>query len=70
MQTIISLVAAGIGVAIVPHSVMQMAQSGVAYCELSDVTEQGVLAAAWLASNANPVLQTFLEVIRQPAPSS
>lgn len=64
MQTIVSLVAAGIGVAIVPHSITKMGQSGVAYCELSDVREEGTLAAAWLPANINPVLGLFLDVVR------
>ncbi len=66
MQTIVSLVAAGIGVAIVPEATAELKQAGVAFCELSDVDEKSVLSAAWSPENINPVLQRFLEVVREP----
>jgi DNA-binding transcriptional LysR family regulator len=64
MQTIISLVAAGIGVAILPHSVMNLSQEGTVYRELLDVEEEGLLAAAWSPENTNPTLAVFLEIVK------
>ncbi|MBJ3777063.1 LysR family transcriptional regulator [Acuticoccus mangrovi] len=60
-QTIVSLVAEGIGVALVPHSVGRLGVSGVCFRALRDPpTVEQVLA--WQPTNLNPALPRFLEV--------
>ncbi|RAH98307.1 LysR family transcriptional regulator [Acuticoccus sediminis] len=60
-QTIVSLVAEGIGVALVPRSVERLGVAGVTFRVLTDapVVEQ---VLAWRTSNLNPALPRFLEV--------
>ncbi|HVW25589.1 MAG TPA: LysR substrate-binding domain-containing protein [Polyangiaceae bacterium] len=60
---IVSLVAAGYGVAILPESIREMRRPGV---ELRPIIGAPFidLLAAWRASNASPVLRTFLDVMR------
>ncbi len=68
MQTIVSLVATGIGVAIVPHSVRQMGDIGVSYCDLVGVDSDAVLAAAWHRRNSNPALDSFIDILEAQTP--
>jgi DNA-binding transcriptional LysR family regulator len=70
MQTIVSLVATGIGVAIVPHSIQRIGREGVSYCELTGVDDQALLSAAWNRSNQNPALGSFLDVLTDHTPWS
>jgi len=70
MQTIVSLVATGIGVAIVPHSIQRMGREGVSYCELTGVEDEALLSAAWHRSNENPALASFLDVLTAHTPWS
>jgi DNA-binding transcriptional LysR family regulator len=61
---IVSLVAAGYGVAIFPESIREMHRPGV---ELRPIVGSPSidLLAAWRASNTSPVLRTFLEIMRR-----
>lgn len=66
MQTIISLVSAGIGVALVPASLRHLARTGVRYMSLpgdGPYLESGVV---WRRDDATPTLQRFLDVALQP----
>jgi len=58
-QTIVSLVAENLGIAMVPDSMRRVAAARVAYCELEDapVVEHVV---AWRRGNLNPTLRPFL----------
>lgn len=62
-QTIISLVAEGIGVAIVPESVKKLHYAGVKYLELeqSPAIEQVII---WHQDNSNPALNSFTRLAR------
>ena len=63
MQTIISLVSAGMGIALVPASLRHLARTGVRYVELHDdapLLETGVI---WRRDDATPTLRRFLEVV-------
>lgn len=63
MQTIISLVSAGMGIALVPTSLRNLARRGVRYIELAGeapVLETGV---AWRVDDRTPTLARFLEVV-------
>lgn len=63
MQTIISLVSAGMGIALVPASLRHLARSGVRYVTLAGeapVLETGLL---WRAGEDHPTLRNFLNVV-------
>ncbi|MEG3839643.1 LysR family transcriptional regulator [Microcoleus sp. herbarium14] len=64
MQTIVSLVAAEMGVAIVPASMQNFQRSGVVYKALSESTCIVAIALIW-RSHPTPAVQRFLEVARQ-----
>lgn len=61
VQTIVGLVGAGLGVALVPASVQALARRGVVYRPLRDRVSAPVeLAAVWRAGDASAVLRAFL----------
>ena len=64
MQTIVSLVSAGMGLALVPQSVCNLMRPGVEYCALADPTPLVETGIAWRRDNPSPVLQGFLELLR------
>jgi len=64
MQTIISLVAGGFGVSLVPASVGQVDRSGVVFRPLAGPTPTIELAVAWRRGPGTPVREEFLSVAR------
>ena len=71
MQTIVSLVSAGLGVALIPASLRHIGRKGVAYRELREESPLTEIALAWRANDARPTLQRFVEAVRQVvAPNS
>jgi DNA-binding transcriptional LysR family regulator len=64
-QTIVSLVAVGMGVSIVPASLRSMQRSGVVYRPLDGPAPTTELAVIWRLDDENPALHRFLEVIRE-----
>jgi len=64
MQTIISLVAGGFGVSLVPWSVGQVERAGVAFVPLSGPTPTIEMAIAWRSGSESPVRNEFLDVVR------
>jgi len=69
MRSLIGLVAAEIGVTIVPASLNDSRQTEVVFRELyqGHTTPQYDLAVAWRINNSSPVLQAFLTVVRTAA---
>jgi DNA-binding transcriptional LysR family regulator len=67
MQTIVSLVAAEMGVAIVPASLQQLQRPGVAYRPIAEVTPQVAIALIWRQQERSSIVQRFVEVVRQVA---
>ncbi|NNG22793.1 LysR family transcriptional regulator [Telluria aromaticivorans] len=65
MQTIVSLVSGGMGLALVPQSVSNLMRAGVEYRALVDPTPLAELGLAWRRDNPSPVLQGFLDLIRK-----
>jgi DNA-binding transcriptional LysR family regulator len=65
MQTIVSLVSAGMGIALVPQSVSNLKRPGVAYIPLAHKTASVETGLAWRRDNASPVLRTFLDLLRK-----
>ena len=65
MQTIIGLVSAGMGIALVPQSVSNLKRPGVAYKPLAAATPWIETGIAWRRDNASPVLQAFLNSLER-----
>lgn len=69
MQTIVSLVSAGMGVALVPQSLRNLRRTGVVYRTLGDgapVVETGLV---WRTGDVSPVLAGFIDIVRAQAGS-
>jgi DNA-binding transcriptional LysR family regulator len=64
MPTVISLVAAGLGISLVPGSLRQLARSDVVYRELDGLTVTADLAMVTLASHRGALLRTFTGSVR------
>jgi DNA-binding transcriptional LysR family regulator len=64
MQTIVSLVSAGMGIALVPESVSNLQRSGVKYWPLAQDTPVVETGLAWRRDNTSPVLKGFLDLTR------
>jgi DNA-binding transcriptional LysR family regulator len=64
-ESIISLVAAGFGVSIVPTSSQILRSVGVIYRPLQGVGPTFDLALAWLPGNPSPLLHNFLQIARE-----
>jgi DNA-binding transcriptional LysR family regulator len=69
MQTVIGLVAAGVGISLVPESVRALARRGVTYRALSGDVPSVELAVAWRTGDDSPVLAAFLALMRAMAPA-
>jgi DNA-binding transcriptional LysR family regulator len=67
MQTILSLVAAGIGVALIPNSVQVLQRQGVAYRPLRDRTPATGIAIVRLSDSVSPAIEHFLAVAKEVA---
>jgi DNA-binding transcriptional LysR family regulator len=65
VQTIVALVAAGVGVALVPSSSQAQARAGVVYRPLRpQSTHEAELAAVWRRTDQSPALGSFLAEMR------
>jgi DNA-binding transcriptional LysR family regulator len=65
VQTIVALVAAGVGVALVPSSSQAQARAGVVYRPLRPgSTHEAELAAVWRRTDQSPALGSFLAEMR------
>lgn len=64
MQTIIGLVSAGMGIAIVPSSLQNLQRTGVVYRSFEEKTPLVETAVVWREENITPVLREFLQVVQ------
>jgi DNA-binding transcriptional LysR family regulator len=67
MQTIISLVSAGMGIALVPASLRNLARTGVSYLDLggaAPILETGI---TWRSDDATPTIERFVSMAREMA---
>ncbi len=67
MHIIVSLVAAGMGVSLVPLSACNIRSQGVVYRELEGTPALTEMAVAWLRSSRSALVQNFLTVARETA---
>ncbi|MDK3019252.1 LysR family transcriptional regulator [Pseudodonghicola flavimaris] len=63
MQTIISLVSAGMGIALVPASLRHLARSGVRYLDLSGPAPELETGLIWRRDDRTPTLANFLAMV-------
>jgi DNA-binding transcriptional LysR family regulator len=67
MQTVVSLVSSGLGVAIVPQSIANLGRRGVSYRELSDPHPRLDLWLAWRSNSLSAAAREFLQHARRVA---
>ncbi len=67
IHTIVSLVAAGIGVSLVPLSARDMRSQGVVYRELEGAPTLTEMAVAWPRTSRSAIIQNFLAVAKEIA---
>lgn len=67
IQTLVGLVAAGVGVALVPGSLAELQRPGVVYRPLSGRQVDMGTWAVWRAADASPVRERFLDALRTAA---
>ncbi|GIJ67807.1 LysR substrate-binding domain-containing protein [Virgisporangium ochraceum] len=63
LGALLTLVAAGLGVALVPESTRMLRTEGLAYVGLRDADQPVVSAAMWCSDDASPVLARFLALL-------
>jgi len=66
-QTIVSLVASGMGIAMVPASMEHFQRTGVIYRPLKPPVPTTELAAMWRAEDTSPALKSFLNIVWEVA---
>ncbi|MGH8778920.1 LysR family transcriptional regulator [Paraburkholderia sp.] len=67
MQTIVSLVSAGMGVALVPQSLRNLRRTGVVYRPLREAVPAIETGLVWRTTEVSPVLAGFIEIVRAHA---
>src|SRR5579864_540280 len=67
MQTIVSIVSAGMGVALVPQSLRNLRRTGVVYRPLSESVPAIETGLVWRTAEVSPVLAGFIEIVRAHA---
>lgn len=67
MQTIISLVSADLGVALIPESLRNLQRTGVVYKSLKETSPLTEIHIAWRRGDPLPVLRSFVELAQRTA---
>jgi DNA-binding transcriptional LysR family regulator len=65
MQTIISLVSAGMGIALVPESLRNLARAGVRYVDLDGTAPLLETGIAWRSGDTTPTIERFVSIARE-----
>jgi DNA-binding transcriptional LysR family regulator len=68
IQTVLALVAAGIGLALLPTSFANLSRLGVRFVPLAGALPDRPIALAWRSSSGSPTLAAFLNVARAAVP--
>lgn len=69
MQTIISIVSTGLGVALIPASLTKLKREGVAYLELKERSPKITLGIVYRSKDSNPAVQNFIELAIRSSPA-
>lgn len=67
MQTIVSLVAGDMGIAIAPASLQNLQRTGVLYKNIQEPTPKAAIAMIWHRKERSPIVQRFLDTVKQNA---
>ncbi len=67
LASVISFVAAGLGVSLVPASMQQIRADGVAYLPISDVQAQVTLSLVWRRDERSLVARHFVSIVKEVA---
>lgn len=67
MQTVVSLVSAEMGVALIPRSLRNLQRTGVVYKSLKEKSPVSEIRLAWRSGDSLPALQLFVGLARQMA---
>jgi DNA-binding transcriptional LysR family regulator len=70
MTTVLSLVAGGLGISLLPLNAANLQRKGVVYKEIQDSTTLFELAVVWRCSKSSIILDNFLAVVREIASTS
>jgi DNA-binding transcriptional LysR family regulator len=65
--TIVALVSAGLGVAIVPESIRGLQRAGVVYRRFRERSPRVQTLAVWRRDDDSPILRNFVDVVRSRA---
>lgn len=65
MQTIVSLVSAGLGVTLIPASLEHLGRTGVVYKPLREASPETEVGIAWRRDDPLATLQVFLDVVEE-----
>jgi DNA-binding transcriptional LysR family regulator len=65
MPTVVGLVAAGLGVSLVPRSISSIGLDGVVYRELTDVSPEAHIAMVVSTTNDRPVVRHFIDSVQR-----
>jgi DNA-binding transcriptional LysR family regulator len=63
IPTMINLVASGLGIALIPESVMVLRRAGVVYRPLKSSTQRSLVVAAWRAQLRLPAVRNFVSAL-------
>lgn len=63
LQTAVSLVAGGIGVALIPSSLQNIQRTGVVYKPIVEPTPEVEIAVVWQQHNSSQIVQRFLSIV-------
>ncbi len=66
-SSIYRLVENNLGIAIVPTSLKYGYDLKIKFIELTDIPQRTTLKIVWKSTNANPVLESFIDIIKNPA---
>lgn len=67
IYTVMGLVAAGIGIAVVPHSAHRLPRTNTVLIDLSDPPEAADICLAWMKATSLPLLAPFQKAAREAA---
>ena len=65
MSSVLSLVSAGIGVAVVPASMQLLLATKIVYRDLRNINYRTTTALAWQSDNNSPIIQAFINLVKE-----
>ncbi|ABG04515.1 transcriptional regulator, LysR family [Rubrobacter xylanophilus DSM 9941] len=69
LQTIVGLVASGVGISILPSSAMRVRREGIVYLPLDEDDATSWLGLAWVEGDDSVLVENFVSIVREVAQS-